>query len=154
MKRVAEIIHIVESERENFLKNALNPSAEELEVLWTCGVRKQQYFALHDLLFMTFEYAGHDFSGDMRKMAAYLDSKGLLVRDRRRDIPADELETRSWWAPVKRLGSLLDSKPASMEDDNYLKMDYSEMLQGYMREYNESGDTAFDEDDWTTDIRI
>jgi len=84
MKRVAEIIHIVEGEREAFLEGCLHPDNETQKVLWTCGVRKQQYFSLGELLFMTFEYKGEDFSEDMKKMAAYLDSKGLLVQKRRR----------------------------------------------------------------------
>lgn len=78
MKRVAEIIYIVESEREAFLKNAINMSDEEKKILWLCGVRKQQYFALNELIFMTFEYDGKDFASDMDKMANYLDGKGVL----------------------------------------------------------------------------
>ena len=42
MKRVAEVMYIVESQRESFLKGALNLTEEEKEVLWLCGVRKQQ----------------------------------------------------------------------------------------------------------------
>lgn len=148
MKRVAEIIHIVESEREEFLKGSLNPDDETLNVMWACGVRKQQYFALGALIFMTFEYTGDNFKVDMANMSAYLEKKGHLVKLRRRDVPVFERETTNWWAPVKRLGTVLDSKPASATDVTKIA-DYSEMLSGLMRENPSAYDTSFDEDDWT-----
>ena len=67
MRRVAEIIYVVPERREEFLKGALNLDDESANVLWACGVRKQQYFALNDLIFMTFEYDGRDFEGDMKR---------------------------------------------------------------------------------------
>lgn len=152
MRRVAEILYIVESEREAFLNGALNLDEETSKVLWLCGVRKQQYFALNDLIFMTFEYKGNDFNEDMNKMAAYLDTKGLLVRKRRKDVPVEERTTTSWWAPVKKLGSLLDSKP-DFGDDEALALSYSEMLGGCVTSSN-NANISYDEDDWTECVQI
>lgn len=154
MRRVAEIIYIVESEREDFLKGALNLTKEEEKVLWLCGVRKQQYFALNDLIFMTFEYDGNDFENDMSKMAAYLDSKGLLIKKRRKDVPVEERSTTSWWAPVKKLGNLLDKKPEFEEDMDEFQDNYMAMVDGSMNYKASGNDISFDEDDWTEGVHF
>lgn len=146
MRRVAEIIYIVPEEREAFLNGAINPDDETANALWLCGVRKQQYFALNDYLFMTFEYNGSDFNSDMTKMAAYLDSKGLLVKQRRKDVPPAERSTTNWWAPVKRLGSILDTAPHKDDELLYNLMD---CLDGAMSSNSSYGNTAYDEDDWS-----
>lgn len=143
MKRVAEIMYIVEKEREEFLKGALNPDDETKKVLWLCGVRKQLYFALNDLIFMTFEYKGNNFAEDMSKMSAYLDSKNLLIKQRRKDVPPELRDTTNWWAPVKRLGVLLDKSPLDEEYSDYNILD---MIEG-SSDYNDN--LAYDEDDWS-----
>lgn len=152
MKRVAEIIYIVENEREDFLNNAINMSNEEKKILWLCGVRKQQYFALNELIFMTFEYDGKDFASDMDKMANYLEGKGVLVKSRRKDVPPEKRATTNWWAPVKRLGSLLDEKP--FMDDAEWELSGRDILNGYTGSASEYNDISFNEDDWVDDIHI
>lgn len=155
MRRVAEIIHIVDGEREEFLNGALNPDIETQKVLWMCGVRKQQYFALNDLIFMTFEYKGNNFNDDMKKMAAYLDSQGKLVNTRRKDVPLAERENTNWWAPVKRLGTLLDANPfADDEEHDAWENDYIAQLDGGMTKTSAYDDISYDEDDWTESIHI
>jgi len=146
MRRVAEIIHIVEKDRQAFIDGAINPDEETSRVLWLCGVRKQQYFALNELLFMTFEYEGNDFAEDMNKMASYLDGKGLLVKQRRKDVPANKRDESNWWAPVKRLGSILETSPIKEPDKEYNLMD---MLDGSMGDYGSYRNISFDEDDWS-----
>jgi len=144
VKRVAEIIYIVEDQREEFLNGVLNPDEETLRVQWLCGVRKQQYFALNDLIFMTFEYSGNDFKNDMSKMAEYLDSKGFLVKNRRKDVPLNERNKTNWWAPIKRLGSFLDTKPSFINEaefQDYVKPDGSMIRSD---KYN----TSYDDEDW------
>lgn len=151
MRRVAEIIYIVPERRENFLSEVLNLNEEALKVLWLCGIRKQQYFALNELLFMTFEYDGKNFDNDMKKMAAFLDQKGLLIKTRRKDVPIDERTTTDWWAPVKRLGTNLDETPFAEEVAEYRLMDY---LDGTMVADSSYGDTAYDEDDWSEGLHF
>lgn len=152
MRRVAEIIHIVESEREKFISEAINPDEETKKVLWLCGVRKQQYFLLNELIFMTFEYEGNDFYNDMEKMAAYLSTKGALVQKRRKDVPASEREMTNWWAPVKKLGAVLESKPNFDEGDS--EMERQSMLSGYTGGAGDFCDLSYSQEDWTDDIRI
>ena len=154
MKRVAEIIYIVESEREAFLEGAIHPDAETEKVLWLCGVRKQQYFALNELIFMTFEYKGTDFADDMAKMASYLDSRGHLVKKRRKDVPASEREATNWWAPVRKIGSILDSAPLSLEEDDRSQAAYMAMLDGGMNYSEETNNISYDDDDWTEGMHI
>ncbi len=151
MKRVAEIIHIVEGEREAFLEGCLHPDNETQKVLWTCGVRKQQYFSLGELLFMTFEYKGEDFSEDMKKMAAYLDSKGLLVQKRRKDVPKELRETTNWWAPVKKLGACLETEPEGLR--NTSTVDFF-CYEGHMLSGSVHNDIAYDEDDWSESMHM
>jgi len=148
-KRIAEIMHVVEAERDNFLEGAINPDEETKGILWMCGVRSQQYFALGELIFMTFEYEGHDFDTDMDKMAKYLKTKGHLIEKRRKDVPVEERDTTNWWAPVKRLGSLLDSKPHIIDSDPIFANDYRVMLDGYTHDDGYAYDIRFDEDDWS-----
>jgi len=145
MKRVAEIIYIVEEKREEFLKGALNLTEEEAKVLWLCGVRNQQYYALNDLIFMTFEYVGNNFNDDMEKMANYLETKGLLVDKRRKDVPVEERDTTNWWAPVKKLGTLLAVKPFLDKEEEVFDCYFDGEMQTKKKHY----DIAFDEDDWS-----
>lgn len=155
MRRVAEIMHIVEAERENFLNGLLNPDEETQKIQWLCGVRKQQYFSLNELIFMTFEYEGNDFNSDMAKLASYLESKGHLIKERRKDVPLDKRDTTNWWAPVKKLGTLLDTKPKFIDNESELQSDYMEMLDGCMTEFgNTKQNLAYDEDDWSESIHI
>lgn len=154
MRRVAEIIYVVESEREAFLQGVLNPDEETKKVLWLCGVRKQQYFALNDLIFMTFEYKGDHFEEDMGKMAAYLDSKGNLVKMRRKDVPLDKRDTTNWWAPVKKLGTLLEEKPDFADEEDDSQEAYMAMLDGCMDMQDTGSDISYDEDDWMENVQI
>lgn len=151
MRRVAEIMYIVESDREAFIQSALHPDEETKRVLWLCGVRKQLYFEMNDLIFMTFEYEGENFEEDMRKMGAYLDQKGFLVKKRRKDVPVSERSTTNWWAPVKRLGALLDEKP-DMGDEQATQKDYIAMLDGCMNEQYEENDISYAEEDWMEEV--
>lgn len=146
MRRVAEIIYIVPERREAFLDGALHLDEESAKILWMCGIRRQQYFALNELIFMTFEYEGRDFDNDMKKMAAYLDSKGLLVKTRRKDVPVSERGTTDWWAPVKKLGTLLESNPLNDDKADLSLMDY---LDGAMSDSSSYGNISYDEDDWS-----
>lgn len=154
MRQVAEIMYLVEAEREEFLEGALHPDDEVKKALWLCGVRNQQYYALNDFIFMTFEYEGTAFSEDMAKMAAFLDSKGHLIKKRRKDVPAEERSNVSWWAPVKKMASLLDKNP--MEDDPSEKTQekYMAMLDGCMSENDMSNDISFDAGEWTDGMNI
>ena len=153
MKRVAEVIHVVPEEREAFLKGAICLDEEAASVLWNCGVREQQYFEMGELIFMTFEYEGRDFRNDMNKMSAYLAQRGHLVEKRRKEVPPEERATTNWWAPVKRLASLLEEKPESAQDPTSL-WDYREMLDGSMPQGGVSYDTSYDEDDWSESMHI
>ncbi len=148
MKRVAELIYVVEEEREEFIKGAVCPSEEEKDVLWSLGVRNQIYFAINEYILMTFEYAGYNFSEDMKKMAAYLDTKGHLIKQRRKDVPVEERKNTNWWAPIKKLGTVLENAPASVAENDYLEEDYNGMLDGFMSSSNLKTDISYDEQDW------
>lgn len=153
MKRVAEIMHIVESEREEFLKGALHPDAETERALWLFGVREQQYFELNDLIFMTFEYEGKDFAEDMAGMAKYLDSKGLLVNKRRKDVPVEERSTTNWWAPVKKLATLFESAPANLNEDEW-DTECMVMYKGPSKNNTIYNDISYSKDDWTESMHF
>lgn len=155
MRRVAEIMYIIPEERETFISDSVNPDEETRKMLWMCGVRNQQYFGMNDLIFMTFEYDGHHFDRDMAAMAAFLASRGHLVAKRRRDIAPEARQTTNWWAPVKKLGSVLPEAPASVgEEDLTWDEMYRAMVGGSMSMADADTDTAFDEDDWTESIHI
>lgn len=157
MKQVAEIMYVVESEREEFLRGVLQMEEETQKVLWSCGVRNQQYFALNELIFMTFMYEGDNFKEDMNRMSSYLDAKGHLIKKRRKDVPVEERATTNWWAPVKRLGNLLDKKPDYMEEDgvqeNYMASDDGGMSYKNASTYR-NYDTSFDEEEWMENLQI
>lgn len=157
MKRVAEIMYIIPSEREAFLKASLNPSMETQRVLWMCGVRRQQYFAMNDLIFMTFEYEGVDFAKDMQKMANYLSTINQLIKKRRKDVPTEEQYSTSWWAPVKKLGSLLECNPMAVlneQDEEDTDEEYLSIHDGGMQDEGFVNDISYDDDDWTGAIHF
>ena len=152
MRRVAEIIYVVPEQREEYLKTHLNPSERVSQILWIHGIRNQFYFALNDLLLMSFEYEGKDFYKDMAAIAAYPEMKDYLVQTRRRDVPADKQMSTNWWAPLKRMGSTLTESPMpDDEDEGYtLEEQYRSMISGEMVK----NDISFDDDDWSESIHI
>lgn len=158
MKQVAEIMYVVESERDEFLRGALQMEEETQVFLYQCGVRNQQYFALNEFIFMTFMYVGDNFKEDMFKMSSYLDSKGHLIKKRRKDVPVEERTTTNWWAPVKKLGTLLEDKPKTSLDEDGIVENYMASDDGGMSYKNSSAyqnyDTSFDEDEWMEDLQI
>lgn len=155
MRRVAEIMHIAPELRDQFIEEALHPDEQTLKVMWKCGVRNQQYFGLNNLLFMTFEYVGNHFKEDMAEMAQYLEASGHLITKRRRDVPLSQRDTASWWAPVKKIGQLLDETPAFAKGDAEMSWenDYHSMVGGGMIEHYVT-DTTYDEEDWVDDFHF
>lgn len=156
MRRVEEIIYIVPERREEFLRQSLNPPLEVQRVLWTHGVRNQYYFQLNEYILMTFEYAGHEFYKDMDKIAAYLAANGCLVEKRRKDVPEEERAVTDWWAPIKRLGSVLTESPMPEDIGEELSMEeqYHEMLSGGMQADTVRYDISYDDDDWSESVHI
>lgn len=156
MKRVAEIIYIVPEKRQEFLQHCLNPSVEHQQILWMHGVRNQYYFQLNDLILMTFEYVGKTFREDMDIVASYMKSQGYLVEKRRKEVPEEERAITNWWAPLLRLGSVLEKDPMPDDEEEGLSLEeqYHEMLNGCMNENTTRYDTAYDEDDWSESIHI
>lgn len=151
MRRVAEIMYIIPEEREKFLEGALHPDEQMQKILWACGVRNQQYYGMNGLIFMTFEYAGSDFAEDMKVMAAELAKAGHLVTKRRRDVPVAERASTNWWAPVKRLGTVMTQSPFVSEEEASQQEQYLAMVDGSM---TNSYDIAYDEEDWTEDFHF
>ena len=151
-RRVAEIIHIVPEEREEFLKNLITPSKKTQQLMWLHGIRRQFFFEMGDTILYTFEYHGENFKKDMEALTVVLAANNILVSKRRRDTPLEERATTNWWAPLKRLGSNLTSTP--LPDDNEeeeLEEQYRMMADGMIMS---SVDTAFDEDDWSESVHI
>lgn len=155
MRRVAEIMHIAPELRDQFIEDVLHPDEQTLKVMWKCGVRNQQYFGLNNLLFMTFEYVGNHFKEDMAEMAQYLEASGHLITKRRRDVPLSQRDTASWWAPVKKIGQLLDETPAFAKGDAEMSWenDYHSLVGGGMITHN-LVDTTYDEEDWVDDFHF
>ena len=156
MKRVAEMIYIVPEKREEFLYKWLNPSQETQQILWVHGIRNQYYFKLNEYIMMTFEYVGSQFDKDMEAITAYPEIDSLLVKKRRKDIPAEERSTTDWWAPVKRLGCILTESPLPEDAAEELSLteQYHEMLSGSMKTDTAKYDIAYDDDDWSESIHI
>ncbi|MFR6329335.1 MAG: hypothetical protein ACLUOI_11285 [Eisenbergiella sp.] len=55
-----EIIHVVG--REEYIRKHLNPSERIAQILWIHGIRNQFYYSLNDLILMSFEYVGREFT--------------------------------------------------------------------------------------------
>lgn len=151
MKRVQEIIYIVPEEREEFLEKCLNPTESIRKFYWDHGVRYQYFFALNDLILMTFEYVGNDFYKDMDALVENPEMHKYIVRQRRRDVDPEKLTTTNWWAPVKKLGCILTTSPT---DDEEEEVSQGEMLSGCMSAEEARYDVTFDDDDWSESIHI
>lgn len=156
MIRVAEVVYVVPGEREKFLQEHLHPSKEVAQVLWMHGIRNQICFALNELILITFEYAGKNLNEDMEKLAAYPGVGEHMVTKRRKEVPAEEQTTTSWWAPLKKLGMILTESPMPDDEEEELSLEeqYRSMISGYMAEHPVKSDIAFDEDDWSESIHI
>ena len=65
-------------------------------------------------------------------------------------------QTTNWWAPVKRLGSILTESPMPEDRDEELSLteQYHEMLSGRMGTESSGYDISYDEDDWSESIHI
>jgi L-rhamnose mutarotase len=151
VKRVEELIYIVPERRQAYLEKCLNPSQEALTFLWSHGVRNQYYFQLREYILMTFEYVGHDFKRDMDAVTAHMEAEGYLVKARRKDIPPSQRFSVDWWAPVKRLGSILTEDPTP---EVPFDQQYREMQSGRMMEETVSADTTYSEDDWSESVHL
>lgn len=151
MRRVQEIIYVVPEEREEFLNRCLHPTKEVRQAYWEHGVRYQYYFAMNELILMTFEYVGDDFYKDMDALAENTELHKYMVRRRRKDVPVEERATTNWWAPLKKLGCILTKDP--MDDDEEV-MTESEMMGGCMSAGEAKYDITFDDDDWSESIHI
>lgn len=151
MKRFAQIMYIIPEEREQFMRSALNPDARMQKIMWACGMRSQQYFAMNDLILMTFEYDGKAFAEDMKVMAAELAKMGHLVTKRRRDVPAAERDTTNWWAPVKRLGSVMTKSPFASKEEEFQEEQFLALMDGAMSSNN---DISYDKEDWVEDFHF
>lgn len=156
MKRVAEMIYIVPEKRDEYLQKWLNPSLETQQILWVHGIRNQYYFKLNEFIMMTFEYVGTKFQEDMDAITKYPKIDELLVKRRRKDVPEEARSTTDWWAPVKRLGSILTESP--MPDDQEEELSpteqYHGMLSGCMGSETVKYDISYSEDDWSESIHI
>ena len=134
MRQVQEVIYVVPEERDEYLQKHLNPTEKVSQLLWMHGVRNQYYFMLNEVILVTFDYVGNDFYNDMAKLAAYPEINESLVQTRRRDVPADQLRTTSWWAPLKRLGGIVTENPFPDNEKEEKKLEemYREMIGGVM----------------------
>jgi L-rhamnose mutarotase len=156
MQRVAEVIHIVPEERDAYLQLCLNLDEEANRLLWLHGIRNQYYFLLNDLILMTFEYVGNSFYKDMAEIAAFPGSHKYMVPTRRKDVPADQLETTNWWAPLKRMGGILTSNPFLEDEEQELNFQeqYRSMISGDMIDEALKNDISFSEDDWSESVHF
>jgi L-rhamnose mutarotase len=156
MQRVAEAIHVVPEEREAYLQRCLDPDEEAKQILWLHGVRNQYYFELNDLIVMTFEYVGNQFYKDIAEIAAFPTSQEYMVTKRRKEVPAGELETTNWWAPLKRWGGILTSSPFLEDEEQELDFEeqYRSMISGEMIEAAMKNDISFSEDDWSESVHF
>ena len=153
MKRVAEVLYVVPEQREAFIDFFLHPSEELKRVQWLSGVRDQIFFQMEDMLLESFEYVGDDFYKDMAKLSVYLEKEGYLIEKRRRDVPAEDLEKVSWWAPLKRVGQAMERHTMNYSDKDDKEL-YREMTSGYMDEESTRSEISFDEDDWSESMHI
>lgn len=156
MRQVQEIIYVTPDKREEFLKKHLNPSDEVLQILWKHGIRNQYYYELNDLILTSFEYSGKDFYRDMAAVTSYDETKDYFIQKRRRDVPADEITTSSWWAPLKILGKILTESPYSGKQDEYtMEERYRSMMNGFTFDSDDVSESiSYDDDDWSETIRV
>lgn len=156
-RRVEEIIYVVPQEREAYLESHIHPPKAIAQIMWMHGMRKQFYFALNEMILMSFEYVGDDFQKDMAQMMNHPEMKDFLIPRRRRDVPSSELMTTNWWAPLKRIGGTLLESPMPDDDAEELKLEESfhDMQGGYTHKSDiKDPDLSYDEDDWSESIHI
>lgn len=151
-RRVAEIIHIVPEQKEEFLNKMMKLDQETQQIMWLHGIRRQFFFELGDSILYTFEYHGDNFKSDMEALTVVFDARNMLISKRLRDTPPEERDTTNWWAPLKRLGSNLTTNPLPDDvDEEELETQYRVWADGAVLN---RVDTSYDEDDWSESIHI
>ena len=155
MKRVAELIHIIPSERDKYLKKYINPSDKIAQILWECGIRKQFYYELGEEILRTYEYTGKAFNKDMDIIVNFPETKDFFVKDRRKDLSEEERKTRNWWAPLKWFGSSLMTDPVPEEDEltASIRAGYECAMDGNMSD-EEPRNYNYSEDDWSESVHM
>ena len=68
------------------------------------------------------------------------------------DVPVNERQTTNWWAPVKKVGSVLDKKPDFGSEES--EMERQSMLSGYTGGGADYYDISYSDEDWVDDIRV
>ena len=154
MRRAAELIHIVPEEKEDYLRRYLNPSDSVAQILWICGIRKQYYYELDNLILRTYEYSGKNFYKDMAVLAENPQTHDFFVDKRRRDVPEAERENVNWWAPLKWLGNSLHSDPTPDEEEMPFNEWYHSIMSGKMDEEIDEKEYSYDEDDWSESVHM
>nr|WP_296040847.1 hypothetical protein [uncultured Blautia sp.] len=156
MKRSAEIIHIVPTEKEQYLEKYLHPTDKIAQILWKCGIRKQYYYEFGGDILRTYEYSGKNFTKDMAIVAGTEETKDFFIKNRRKDIPENKREITNWWAPLKWKASLLMNDPLPGEEDNILCAScagHGCALDGTMCE-GEKSDFCYSDDDWSESVHM
>lgn len=150
-RRVAEVIHIVPEEREEYLKRHLNPTQKLARIMWMHGMRNMQYYLFHDLIIMSFDYIGDDFYMDMALMQENKEIQEFLIQTRRRDVPREKRETTNWWAPMKKVGSYLKESPMPEDemDQRILEDYYESVVNEYRKRVTVNNSAlAYDAEEW------
>ncbi|MCD8096606.1 MAG: hypothetical protein LUE31_00895 [Lachnospiraceae bacterium] len=153
-RRLAELVYVVPEEREQYIEKHLKPTKEVEELLWTHGISNQTYFRLNEFILIVFDYDGRHLYEDMDDLASYPSLAAHMISKRRKDVPVEERATTNWWAPLKKLGVVLEESPMPDDDDEpWFYENYHEMQGGKMGRIV-TNDISYDEDDWSESVHI
>lgn len=76
---------------------------EVLQRIRECKIANYSIYRKDDLLFSYFEYHGHDFTGDMAKMASHAKTQEWWALMEPMQQPLPTRKTGEWWAAMEEV---------------------------------------------------
>jgi L-rhamnose mutarotase len=100
MKRYGQIIRVKPEHLETYTRHHAAVWPDVLSMIQTCNIHNYSIFHRDGLLFAYFEYTGHDFEGDMAKMAADPRTQAWWEIMQPLQEPVETAAENEWWAPM------------------------------------------------------
>jgi L-rhamnose mutarotase len=100
MQRHAQLIGIKPDQIAEYERLHAAVWPEVLATIRDCNIRNYSIFRHGGMLFAYFEYVGHDFNGDMARMAADPKTQEWWALCKPMQQPLDANQADEWWASI------------------------------------------------------
>ncbi len=103
MKRHGSVIRVRAERFEEYKRLHANVWPDVLQMIEACNIRNYSVFHRDGYLFSYFEYVGHDYDGDMAKMAADPTTQKWWAVCKPCQEPLETRAAGEWWAEMEEV---------------------------------------------------